>query len=177
MKITENYLTPNPFSRPKKNLIGVKGIVIHWVGNPQTTAAQNRNYFESLKNQNSAKDPVYASAHFLIGLQGEIIQCLVESETAYHVGAKQYNEKFLKKLSAYPNNCTIGIELCHIDWEGKFTSVTLSSAKELIHDLCGRYDLECGDIYRHFDITGKNCPLYFVKHQQKWDDFLRFILS
>ena len=51
MEIKENYLTPNPFSRPGTPLNGVKGIVLHWVANPKTTAIQNRNYFEALKNQ------------------------------------------------------------------------------------------------------------------------------
>ena len=87
MKIERKFLTENKFSRPNKNLIGVKGIVIHWVGNAGTSALANRNYFENLKNQKDINKARYASAHFIIGLDGEIIQCLPADEMAYHVGA------------------------------------------------------------------------------------------
>ncbi len=128
MTIQEKYLTINPWSRPGKPLAAVKGIVIHWVANPKTTAIQNRNYFESLKTGAEGR---HASAHFVIGLEGEVVQCLLENETGYHVGAKKYTDRAIKELSAYPNNCTIGIELCHTNWDGEFTPDTLQAAKEL----------------------------------------------
>jgi N-acetylmuramoyl-L-alanine amidase len=168
MTISEKLLTVNPYSRPGKPLIGVKGIVIHWVANPGTTALANRNYFEGLKNQAA----LYASAHFIIGLRGEVIQCLLENETAYHVGAARYLDIALKNLSSYPNNCTLGIELCHTNWEGEFTPETLKAAKELILELCERYNLGKNNIYRHYDITGKECPRYFVLHSDQWINFL-----
>jgi N-acetylmuramoyl-L-alanine amidase len=90
----------------------------------------------------------------------------------YHVGADKYTDRALKELSSYPNNCTIGIELCHTTWEGEFTPETLKSAGELVVDLCGRYGLGRGNVYRHFDITGKDCPRYFVAHEDQWLDFL-----
>jgi N-acetylmuramoyl-L-alanine amidase CwlA len=34
MKIQEKLLTINPFSRPGVSLRAVKGIVVHWVANP-----------------------------------------------------------------------------------------------------------------------------------------------
>jgi N-acetylmuramoyl-L-alanine amidase len=79
----------------------------------------------------------------------------------------------LEELSYYPNNCTIGIELCHINWEGEFRQETLDSTKELVLELCERYSLGKENIYRHFDITGKECPRYFVRHEDKWADFLQ----
>ena len=173
MEIIEKYLTKNPYSRPGTTLKGVKGIVIHWVANPKTTADQNRNYFESLKNQNST----YAGAHFIIGLEGEVMQCLLENEVGYHVGANEYKERALKELSSYPNNCTIGIELCHLDWDGSFSSATLLSAKELVLELCERYSLGRNNVYRHFDITGKDCPRYFVQHEYQWGQFLEFVFQ
>jgi N-acetylmuramoyl-L-alanine amidase len=180
MKIQENYLTENQFSRPYRPLVGVRGIVIHWVGNPKTTAIQNRNYFENLKNQIPQKDKTilkYASAHFIIGLEGEVIQCLLECEVGYHVGANKYTRRALEELSTYPNNCTLGIELCHINWEGEFTNQTLQSTKELILELCERYNLARNNIYRHYDITEKECPRYFVVNNDRWIDFLENVFS
>jgi N-acetylmuramoyl-L-alanine amidase len=179
MKIHENYLTKNQFSRPGRPLIGIKGIVLHWVENPMTTAEQNRNYFERLKlqDQNTTDELKYGSAHFIIGLQGEIIQCLLEDEMGYHVGGIIYTPRALKELSDYPNNCTLGIELCHINWAGEFTDSTLRSARLLILELCERYGLGRNNIYRHYDITKKGCPRYFVNNEDQWLNFLEKTFS
>lgn len=53
MKITENLLTPNKYSRPQIPLTTVTKIAVHYVGNPNTSAAANRNYFENQKNGES----------------------------------------------------------------------------------------------------------------------------
>jgi N-acetylmuramoyl-L-alanine amidase len=176
MTIQEKYLTINPYSRPGKPLAAVRGIVLHWVANPKTTAMNNRNYFENLKTGAEGR---YASAHFVIGLEGEVVQCLLENEIGYHVGAqpKDYKARAIKELSSYPNNCTIGIELCHTNWDCEFTALTLKAAKELILELCERYGLGRGNIYRHYDITGKDCPRFFVKHGDEWEKFLDFVFS
>lgn len=46
-----DLLTPNPYSRPQKPLEEVRGIVVHYVANPCSTARENRSYFEQLKDQ------------------------------------------------------------------------------------------------------------------------------
>jgi N-acetylmuramoyl-L-alanine amidase len=180
MEIKQNLLTINQFSRPGSSLIGVRGIVLHWIENPKTTALNNRNYFENLKAQpyetkDDKEKARFASAHFIIGLQGEIVQCLPENEMAYHVGASHYTPLALKNLGIYPNNCTLGIELCHEDWAGVFKPETLAAARELVVDLVRRHGLKIKDVYRHFDITGKECPLYFVRHEEEWAGFLQTI--
>ncbi|GHU66662.1 hypothetical protein FACS189447_08010 [Spirochaetia bacterium] len=95
----------------------------------------------------------------------------------YHVGAQKYKDEAVKNLSTYPNNCTIGIELTHINWDGEFKRETLLSAKELILDLSERYNLERKDVYRHFDITGKDCPHFFVAKPEQWEQFLTFVFN
>jgi N-acetylmuramoyl-L-alanine amidase len=172
MEIKQALLTRNEYSRPGKPLIGVRGIVIHYVGNPGSSAMANRNYWEMLKDGIEENGQArYASAHFVVGLEGEIIQALPENEVGYHVGAKVYKPEALKRLSSYPNNCTIGIELCHADWSGKFNDKTLASARELAADLLARHGLTPADLWRHYDITGKMCPVYFVKHPDEWEAF------
>lgn len=165
LKIIKQLLTINPMSRPNKKLRGVKGIVIHYVGNPNSTAAANRNYFENLKNQSK----VYASAHYIIGLAGEVIQCIPENEMAYHVGAKEYTTT---KLGSYPNDCTIGIECCHLDAAGNMTAATYESLQQLTKELCSRYKLDpIKDVYIHKDVTGKYCHAYFINNPHKWKEF------
>lgn len=150
MKIDIELLTPNKMSRPQTKLKGVEKIVIHYVANPKSTAINNRHYFDNLKNQSVT----YASSHYIVGLQGEIIQCIPETEMAYHAGNYEMNKR------------SIGIENCHEDETGKFNDSTYSSLVELCADICTRYELDpLNDIIRHYDVTGKMCPLYYVKNQ------------
>jgi N-acetylmuramoyl-L-alanine amidase len=179
MRIEQRLLTVNPFSRPGKRLTGVKGIVIHWVANPGTSALQNRNYFEGLKAQDlSNPKSVFASAHAIVGIAGEVVQCVPTEEMAYHVGAKSYTPEALGRLGHYPNNATLGIELCHPEADGRFTVETLNAATELCGLLCIQTGLHpLTDIWRHYDITGKDCPRWFVEHPQEFEEFKRGVVS
>jgi len=164
MNIEEKYLTPNEYSRPQNKIKQVKGIVIHWVANPNSTAISNRNYFENLKNEKK-----YASAHFVIGIKGEIINCIPLDEIAYHVGASKYRTN---KLGTTPNYYTIGIECCHLDWNGKMPEETYNSLIELTDYLCDKFNLNpLGDCYRHYDVTGKLCHRFFVDNIDEWESF------
>jgi N-acetylmuramoyl-L-alanine amidase len=173
MDIQKLLLTKNMFSRPGKKLESVKGIAIHWVANAGSSAAANRNYFESLKNQ-SPNDPAarYASAHFVIGIEGNIVQCVPLDEMAYHVGAKAYKPEAITAFGHYPNNRAVGIELCHPDASGKFTGDTFAAATALARGLCDKFALRPEkDIWTHCQITGKNCPKRFVEHPDEFETF------
>lgn len=152
-EITEMLLTPNKYSRPQLVLANIKGVVVHYTANPGSTAEGNRNYFENLKN----KKTTYASSHFVIGLEGEIIQCVPLTEVAY--------------CSNNRNSDTISIECCHPKKNGKFTKETYNSLIKLVAWLCGEYNIDKGNIIRHYDVTGKLCPKYFVEHEDKWEQF------
>jgi len=179
MNIQKNLLTVNQFSRPGGKLSGVKAVVVHWVANPGSTAIQNRNYFESLKNQPDTNPNLrYASAHFVVGIGGEIVQCVPCDEMAYHVGAKSYTQEARDRLGSYPNNCTIGIELCHPTADGKFCHETLLAATELCALLCIQFGIDpILDVWTHYGITGKNCPKWFIDHPEKFDSFKRDIAA
>lgn len=175
MKIIKKYLTPNPYSRPQKPLNKVKGIVIHWVANPNTTALANRNYFESKKDGKKG----YGSAHEIIDLNGDIVLCIPENEMAYHVGSKTYTQKAVKKLSSYPNNCTYGIECCHIDWQGRMTEETYNSLVERVSELCRKWNLDpLKDVWLHKEVIGwKDCHKWFVDNPKEWEKFKREVLN
>lgn len=149
-RITEDYLTPNEYSRPGDALTDIHGIVVHYTANPGTDAKANRNYFEGLKDSHQTK----VSSHFIIGLDGTIIQCIPLDEIAYASNTR--------------NADTISIECCHKDETGKFTKATRKSLLRLLAWLCGEYNLKKDDIIRHYDVTGKDCPRYYVKHEDKW---------
>src|SRR5690606_8274663 len=94
LNLNVQLLTPKEFTRTQTKLEKIKGVVIHYTANPGTNALQNRNYFENLKNSGATK----VSSHFVIGLKGDIVQCIPTSEIAY-----ASNER---------NEDTISIEVC-----------------------------------------------------------------
>ena len=154
--VTEDLLTVNQWSRPGTPLEEINGIVIHYVGNPGTTAQANRNYFESLS---TGKDGTYASSHFVVGLEGEVLLCVPLTEEAYASNSR--------------NGDTVSIEVCHPDDTGEFSTVTYDRVVELTAWLCREFRLDPErDVVRHYDVTGKLCPLYYVEKPEAWDAFL-----
>lgn len=168
--ITEKLLTKNKYSRPGKPLAKVFGIVIHYVGVNDQKPEQTVQYFENLRN---GTNNTYASAHYVIGTEGNGINCIPDNEVAYHCGARVCKPGITERLGGYPNYTTIGVEMCHTD-KG-FTEETLETASKLVAQLLTEHDLTINDVYRHFDITGKICPLFFVKDEEQWKNFKKRI--
>lgn len=150
VEIKERFLSVNEYSRPGRKLENVTNIVIHYTGNPGTTAEANRNYFQSLAYDGSN----YASAHFVVGLEGEVVQCIPLDEQAFATRTRNID--------------TIGIEVCHPDAEGKFSDVTYQTVIDLTAELCKQYGLTENDVIRHYDVTGKICPKYYVMNEDAW---------
>ena len=153
--ITEDFLTVNEYSRPGEELQSVNNIFVHYTANPGTSAAQNRSYFENL----GITGETSASAHFVIGYDGEIIQCIPLDEIAYAVVQRNYD--------------SISIECCYLDDSGKFTNATYQSLIRLSAWLLNEYNLAPEDMRRHYDEGGKKCPLYYVEHEDAWEQFIR----
>lgn len=112
--VERDYLTVNPWSRPGEELKKINGVVIHYVGNPGTSAEANRNYFESLSG---GEQETYASSHFIIGLEGEVVQCVPLTEIAYASNSR--------------NDDTVSIEVCHPDETGAFSRPAYDRCVEL----------------------------------------------
>lgn len=147
---TEDFLTVNEYSRPGDPLPEVKNIFVHYTANPGTSAAQNRSYFEQLKDNHERS----ASAHFIIGYNGEILQCVPLDEIAYAVQTR--------------NEDSISIECCYKAENGQFTQETYDSLIKLLKWLTDAYNLEPDDILRHYDCGGKKCPIYYTEHEDAW---------
>lgn len=145
--VTPAYISYHTSARTGEKLTAVRGIVIHYVGNPGSTAQGNRDYFDSPTTE--------VSSHFIVGLEGEILQCLPLAEKS--------------AASNHRNSDTISIETCHPDETGKFTDVTYASLVRLTAYLCDRFSLDTDDVIRHYDVTGKLCPLYYVEHEDAWE--------
>ena len=151
--IDVQLLDVNPYSRPGIESDGITGIVIHYTANPGSTAQDNRDYFNGLQYSQETS----ASSNFVVGLDGEIIQCVPTWEVAYASNDRNYD--------------TVSIEVCHPDESGKFTDKTYRSLVQLTAWLCVKFDLTADDVIRHYDVTGKNCPKYFVENEEVWAAF------
>lgn len=149
-----DLLTVNEYSRPGEALPEVKSIFVHYTANAGTTAEQNRSYFESLAESHERS----ASAHFVIGYDGTIVQCIPTKEIAYAVKGRNYD--------------SISIECCYLDENGKFEEKTYQKLIELTAWLLHKYELRPENVLRHYDEGGKNCPKYYVEHEGAWQDFL-----
>ncbi len=128
----------------------LNAIVVHYVGNPGTTAQQNRDYF--------AQETTQVSSHFLVGLEGEIIQCVPLWEKS-----SATNDR---------NRDTISIEVCHPDDSGVFTQESYDALVQLTAWLCDLCGFDSGSVIRHYDVTGKLCPLHFATDEDAWTQFL-----
>lgn len=147
--ITVQLLDSNGASTNGTKLEEINGIVVHYVANPGSTAQGNWSYFN--------KTDTKTSTHFIIGLEGEIIQCV----PIYEMSAASNSR----------NADTISIEVCHPDSTGEFNDKTMGALIKLtawLSDLC---NFKEEDIIRHYDVTGKLCPKYYVEHPKEWDAF------
>ena len=113
--IVQDILPINEYSRPGIALSEVNGVVVHYTGNPGTTAEQNRSYYKNLAETKET----YASSHFVIGMDDKIIQCVPLDEIAYC-----FNQR---------NDDTISIECCHSDDTGQFSQDTLDALVQLLN--------------------------------------------
>lgn len=147
------FLTPGRGGRPGRK-ITPKGLVMHWTANTNVgaNAVANRNYFE-----NHPQNKV--SAHYVVD-DHQVILCVPEDEMAYHVGGKRYQPRALELLSSYPNNCTIGIEMC-VNADGDFRK-TYENTVNLAADILKRHGWGVDRLWRHYDVTGKDCPKFFA---------------
>ena len=55
----------------------------------------------------------------------------------------------------------------------QFNQQTYDSLVELTAYLIGKFHLTTDDVIRHYDVTGKKCPLYYVEHEDAWQQFLK----
>ena len=172
MEIKQDYIRKNRYSRPGRIIKTVKGIVIHGTACPRATAQNIRDYFDRLADEKKR----YASSQYVVGLEGEIIECMPANEVAYHCGSKTYTDLKKQYLGhGNPNYCTIGIELCHMKHDGVFNDKTLESAAELVRYLRELFNIGTRGkkIWQHKQVVGwKSCPLSFVNNTDKWHEFL-----
>lgn len=150
----------------KNNTKRIKYIVIHYVG-ATGTAKNNCDYFYNTYRG--------VSAHYFVGHSGEIWQCVDDADVAWHCGTTgKYKHKSCR------NSNSIGIEMCcRKDSKGNwyFEEETIAATVELVKFLMKKYNVPIGNVIRHYDVTGKQCPEPFVRNAAAWSNFKNRILA
>lgn len=141
----------------------LKGIVIHWTANTGrgANAIRTRGYFNTTDR--------YASAHYIVD-DHSIVQCIPDHEVAYHVGGRWYRPigEEIREGDLTPNYFLIGIEMC-VNSDGDWDK-TYRHTVELTQHLLNKYNFTINELYRHYDITGKDCPKMMLD-EKPWQDF------
>ncbi len=175
--VIEQMLIKN--NRPFRKLKGIRGIVVHWTANTGkgADALSHYKYFN--------RGYVGASAHYMVD-QDRIVQLIPDDEVAWHVGDKPRSAQLplrskVLKGSSNPNDFLIGIEMCVN--AGNNWIDTVDKTIWLISQLMDKYNFTVDDIYRHYDITGKDCPKMYmpviignVKYDWVWQQFKNQII-
>ncbi len=166
--VTESLIN-NRNNRPFTRLVKLKGIIIHWTSNTNkgADAQAHFNYFQD--------HDVQASAHYMVD-DKKIIQIIPDDEVAYHVGSRYYKPigESIMEGALSPNYFLIGIEMCvNSDsiWEN-----TYKNTVDLTRYLLQKHNLNSNQIWRHWDITGKDCPKMMCESEDEaWYRFLNIV--
>jgi N-acetylmuramoyl-L-alanine amidase len=167
---TNDFIRVNEYTRPGFKLLGVRGIVMHYTATPGATARNEHDYF----NGTAIEQKRYASAHIFVD-KNEAICIIPLNEVAYHANEKPSRiAKFLASAPYYKdgnaNLTTVSVEMC-IEKDGSLHPATLERATNVVVELCRMFNLKETDIYRHYDITGKNCPAFWVSNPAGFEAF------
>jgi N-acetylmuramoyl-L-alanine amidase len=170
--ITQDLIHINPFSRTGEKLRAKRGIVMHYTATPGAPACNISHYFDNLRNQliNDNIPDRYAGAQFSVDRFSKI-QSIPSDEVAYHCGSTQpYTVEALSMLGMYPNNSTVGIEMC-IEADGSIHEDTFQNSADLVVHLI-REEGFPNTIFTHKGVVGwKDCPLPWVKNPAEFERF------
>ncbi len=141
-----------------RSLPSIRYIVIHYTGNDGDTADANGTYFQ--------RNVVKTSAHYFVD-NNTVIQSVPDNHSAYHCGAKKYYHPLCR------NKNSIGVEMCDTCKDGRnnVSAQTLENTAALVQSLMSRYNIPVENVVRHYDVTHKLCPIYFVSDEASWQNF------
>lgn len=153
----------------KRSLKSIKYIVIHYTANDGDHDESNAKYFHN--------NVVKASAHYFVD-DDSYTKSVPIKNIAWSVGGKKYPNCAKTGGGKYYKICTntssINIELCDTVKDGKIypTQATINNALALTRKLMKTYNINKAHVIRHFDVTGKPCPAYWVDDKKWKKEFL-----
>ena len=142
----------------------VRYIVMHYTANNGDTARNNCDYYHRVGG-------LQASAHYFVDEHGAM-QSVREGDTAWHCGARAYWHPECRNANS------IGIEMCsrkRADGSYYILPETVANAAALAREIMQRYGIDTDHVLRHYDVTGKRCPMPWVDDPAQWAAFLAML--
>ena len=142
----------------------VRYIVMHYTANNGDTARNNCDYYHRVGG-------LQASAHYFCDEHGAM-QSVRECDTAWHCGARAYWHPECRNANS------IGIEMCsrkRADGSYYIKPETVANAAALAREIMQRYGIDTDHVLRHYDVTGKRCPMPWVDDPAQWTAFLAML--
>lgn len=158
----------------------IQYIVVHYTAIPGISSYKMAKRFSTTKRQ--------VSTHFVVD-EHEIWRCVPIEYAAWHCGSTKYKHPKAR------NDNSIGVDLCEdkiccdtqkvIDLDWYFTEETLHLGAKLVAAMCLANNVPEENIIRHYDVTGKDCPVPFVgniissvtgnRRDEDWKKFLKLV--
>lgn len=148
-------------------LDSIRYLVIHYTANDGDTARANAEYYN--------RAVVKASAHYFVD-DNEIWQSVPDSKVAWSVGGKKWADCPQTGggtlYGVVTNTNSLSVELCDTRKDGVYgaSEETLANAAALCRELMELHQIPLERVVRHFDVTGKHCPAYFMD-SVAWEKF------
>ena len=145
----------------------IRYLVYHYTGNDGDRGANNARYYRD--------NIVGASAHYFVD-DDSVTRSVDDLLIAWAVGGKKWADCAKtgggKLYGVITNTNSISIEMCDTRRDGKLmaTEATLERAAALGRELMEKYHIPIERVARHFDVTGKHCPAYFME-EAAWAEF------
>lgn len=162
MKIIDKLIPSNKYNRPGSKSTP-KRICVHYTGQAGTDADRLALFYSNVATGRFPNKPNnWTSTQYIVGLNGKVIRVVPDNETAYAASGK--------------NAGTLHIEVCYSKASGEFETASMSALRELVQYLMKKYNISAGNVLRHYDLTGKYCPWYYVD-ENRWAVLHEYITS
>lgn len=156
----QQFMKINKYGRPGTKRTKTTKIAWHFTGQHDVSAKNTVSYFSNVVANGYKVNGryIYASSHLVVGLQGELYHIVPFNEIAYTTNSANYYSVALECA-------TTGADDHYTDEEYK-TMVKTGAWLAQTYKLDPRVDF-----IRHYDVTGKICPKYFVNNVKAWKQF------
>lgn len=159
-EMIEKFMKINKYGRPGTKRRRTTKIAFHFTGQHDVSAKNTVSYFSNVVANGYRVNGryIYASSHLVVGLQGELYYIVPFNEIAYTTNS----------ANAY----SIGVECATTGADDHYTDEEYKTMVKTGAWLAQTYRLDPrNDFIRHYDVTGKICPRYFVNNVKAWKQF------
>lgn len=172
--IKYDYIAVNGVTRPGIKRTSTLGLIMHYTANNGGTAQNHHDYFAQAKD--------YASAQLFVDDTQAL--CIIPfDEVSYHANdIQRYNADGtpyypLRGTLGNANYSCVSVEMC-LDYNGNITEKTFQNSVKAVKEIITMYPQITRDrIWRHYDVTGKNCPAPWVANSSELDRFKNAVFN